>query len=90
MYLSLQKSIILIVIVTAAIIWILLITFLKLRTLKSLIGFLTLLFPSAGSLSGLLLSCFIGLALLNLLRLVCYSFPVTTTLSFNLGAALSL
>jgi len=90
MFFSLQKSIITIVIITIVIIWILVIIMFKLRTLKDLKNFLNLLFPSADSLSGLLLGCFTGLALLNLLRLVCYSFPVTTTLSFNLAAALSL
>jgi len=46
-----------------------------------------LLFPSVGNMSSFFFSCFLGLALLNLISLVCYSFPVTTTLSFNLSAA---
>jgi len=90
MYFSLQKSIFLMVIITVLIVWTVIINVLKLGTLKDLTNFLSLLFPSAESLSGLLLGCFMGLALFNLLRLVCYSFPITTTLSFNLAAALSL
>lgn len=45
------------------------------------------LFPR-GSSKRLLSTGFIVVALLNLLSLVCYSFPVTTTLGFNLGMAL--
>jgi len=88
--LSLQKSIFLILVVTIGMVWLVIVTLFELRTLKDLNNFLSLLFPSAGNLSGLLLGSFIGLAFLNLLRLICYSFPVTTTLSFNLAAALAL
>jgi len=90
LYFSLQKSIFLILVITTVIIWMLIIILFKLIGVRDFKSFLNLLFPSAGSLSGLLLGSFIGLAFLNLLRLVCYSFPVTTTLSFNLAAALAL
>jgi len=49
-----------------------------------------LLFPSIGIYSRFFLSSFLGLALLNLISLVAYRYPVTTTLAFNLSAALSL
>jgi len=87
---SLQKSILRIVVFTVIIIWLLLVTLFELRVLDNLSNLKRLLFPSAQRLSGMLLGCFIGMALLNLLRLVCYRFPVTTTLSFNLAGALSL
>jgi len=45
------------------------------------------LFPR-GAVKSLLLTGFMLLALLNLLSLVCYSFPITTTLRFNLRMAL--
>ncbi len=49
-----------------------------------------LLFPSIGIHSSLFFGSFLSLALLNLISLVAYSYPVTTTLAFNLSAALSL
>lgn len=90
MYFSLQNSIFLMVVITTLAVWMVMTTFFKLSTIKGLTNLIRLLFPSAENLSGLLLGCFLGLALFNLIRLVCYSFPVTTTLSFNLATALSL
>ena len=46
------------------------------------------LFPNSFS-SGILLSIFISLGLINLISLMIYSYPITTTLGFNLSAALS-
>jgi F-type H+-transporting ATPase subunit a len=46
-------------------------------------------FPTSKSFSILLLSLFLRLRILNLLSIVIYSYPVTTTLAFNLGAAFS-
>jgi len=47
------------------------------------------LFPNASTFNIILFSLFVGLSLLNLFSLIIYSYPVTTTLGFNLGAALS-
>jgi len=90
MYFSLQGSIFRMLVFTVIMIWLSLVALFELRVLESLSSLLSLLFPSAQRLSGMLFGCFLGIASLNLLRLVCYRFPVTTTLSFNLAAALSL
>lgn len=48
------------------------------------------LFPLRGLYLGLMSRGFLCLAGLNLVSLVCYSYPVTTTLGFNLNMALAL
>lgn len=47
------------------------------------------LFPSTFRLNRILLRLFLSLSLLNLVSITLYSYPVTTTLGFNLRAALS-
>ena len=47
------------------------------------------LFPNISSYGLVLFSLFIRLRLLNLFSLMLYSYPITTTLRFNLGAAFS-
>jgi len=47
------------------------------------------LFPSVSNYNIILVSLFIVISLLNLFSLIVYRYPVTTTLRFNLGMALS-
>lgn len=54
------------------------------------IGLVKGLFPSVNYLSSVFIRMFVVIALFNLTSLVGYRYPVTTTLSFNLGGAFCL
>jgi len=51
--------------------------------------FSNILFPITSTYNIILFSLFVSLSLINLFSLVVYRYPLTTTLGFNLGAALS-
>jgi len=60
------------------------------NTSKLTSEFTLALFPNLGGFRLFVLRGFLILALSNLLSLVCYRYPLTTTLGFNLSMALSL
>lgn len=65
------------------------INYFEITTSKWMDKFSLFLFPTIPSFRIVLLTLFLRLRLLNLFSLILYSYPVTTTLGFNLGAALS-
>lgn len=54
---------------------------------RELVGSLSLLFPGLFLSTVLFFGSFIFLFLLNVIRLICFRYPVTTTLSFNFSLA---
>ena len=81
----------------SSLVWLLIVSFLVLVTVYTIVSYiinfglvdLRKLFPSTFGLNRLLLRLFLSLRLLNLVSITLYRYPVTTTLGFNLRAALS-
>lgn len=83
-------SLIIIILFTLALLSCLLKTFLTNSSKGVVKAVTTRIFPSESFSLSVFFSGFLCLALLNLISMVCYSYPVTTTLSFNLRVALLL
>lgn len=84
---SLRISVLIIIVITIIRVSVIIEGLFRLCSRSWFNSLVNLLFPSVSTISRFFLGCFLGLAFLNLIRLVCYSYPVTTTLSFNLTAA---
>lgn len=87
---ELKIAIFIMIIITRTIVYIIIIQFCILQSKDLISTISTKLFPSTLRALGLFVRCFIILTIFNLISLVCFSFPITTTLSFNMSAAILL